>query len=192
MTRFFWLRHGPTHQKALTGWRDVPADLSQTDLIAKIRAELPADARLISSDLLRASTTADALSSGQTRLPADPNLREINFGVWDGLLPAEVEARDPELIRAYWTYPGAVRAPEGECWDDTSARVEAAAQRLATGGNVIVVAHLGTILTQVARAAGETAQQVIRHHLQPLSLTEILWHSDGRREVVRLNHLPEV
>ncbi|MDX5383564.1 MAG: histidine phosphatase family protein, partial [Rhodobacterales bacterium] len=28
MTRFFWLRHGPTHQKVFTGWRDVPADLS--------------------------------------------------------------------------------------------------------------------------------------------------------------------
>ena len=28
MTTFWWVRHGPTHQTAFTGWRDVPADLS--------------------------------------------------------------------------------------------------------------------------------------------------------------------
>ena len=33
--RLWWVRHGPTHEKAMTGWRDVPADLSDTAAIAR-------------------------------------------------------------------------------------------------------------------------------------------------------------
>ena len=62
MTRLWWVRHGPTHQKAFTGWRDVPADLSDHAALARLDAFLPPDARLISSDLIRASATADALA----------------------------------------------------------------------------------------------------------------------------------
>ncbi|MGN0932457.1 histidine phosphatase family protein [Falsigemmobacter intermedius] len=190
MTRFLWLRHGPTHQKAITGWRDVPADLSQTALIAQIREGLPAEARMISSDLIRAVATADALNRGQPRLPHDPDLREINFGAWDGLLPAEVSARDPELSRAYWENPGDLCPPEGESWNATSARIERAAQRLHQGGTVIIVAHYGAILTQLQRATGQTATEALGQYIRPLSLTEILWHEDGRRQLLRVDELP--
>lgn len=190
MTRFLWLRHGPTHQKAITGWRDVPADLSDLALIRQIRAGLPAEARLISSDLIRAVSTADALSLGHQRLPHDPDLREINFGAWDGLLPAEVSARDPDLSRAYWERPGDLCPPEGESWNETSARVERAAQRLHRGGTVIVVAHYGAILTQVQRATGQTAVETLAQYIRPLSLTEIVWHADGSRALLRVDELP--
>ncbi|MFN3294547.1 MAG: histidine phosphatase family protein, partial [Gemmobacter sp.] len=75
MTRFFWLRHAPTHERAFTGWRDVPADLSDRNLIARVARLLPTDALVVSSDLIRARTTADALTGPRTRLPDDPGLR---------------------------------------------------------------------------------------------------------------------
>ena len=39
--RWWWVRHGPTHQKVFTGWRDVPADLSEVDQINRLAKFLP-------------------------------------------------------------------------------------------------------------------------------------------------------
>ena len=72
MTMFYWVRHGPTHSKTFVGWRDLPADLSETDRIARLNAYLPEDGVLISSDLTRSVQTADALGQTRTRLPHMP------------------------------------------------------------------------------------------------------------------------
>lgn len=189
MTRFLWLRHGPTHQTAFTGWRDVPADLSDTAHLARVAALLPGDAVVVSSDLIRARATADALAGARLRLPDDPALREFHFGDWDGQHWSDIAARDPDLSRAYWETPGDVAPPGGESWNTADARIEAAVRRLASahpGRTLIVVAHFGTILTQVARAAGQTPYQTLAHRIEPLSLTEIVLHP--QRRLIRVNH----
>lgn len=190
MTRFLWLRHGPTHQTAFTGWRDVPADLSDTAHVARVAALLPADAVVVSSDLIRARATADALAGPRLRLPDDPALREFHFGDWDGLHWSEVAARDPELSRAYWETPGDLAPPGGESWNAADARIEGAVRRLAAdhaGGAVVVVAHFGTILTQVARAAGQTPAQALAQRIEPLSITDISIGADGTRKLTAVN-----
>ena len=102
MTDLYLVRHGPTHQKNFVGWRDVPADLSDTAALSRLSAFLPSDALLISSDLSRARATADAISGNRNRLPHDARLREFNFGAWDGLHFSEVAQRDPDLSRRFW------------------------------------------------------------------------------------------
>lgn len=191
MTRLFLLRHGPTHQRAFTGWRDVPADLSDTARLARIEAHLPQDALVISSDLERARTTADALAGTRQRLPDDPALREFDFGAWDGLHFTQVSERDPDLARAYWETPGDVAPPGGESWNAASSRVEAAIMRLRAshaGRALVIVAHFGTILTQVARATGQTPAEVLGQQIDPLSLTEI--ELAATRRLIRVNHCP--
>lgn len=191
MTRVYWLRHGPTHQTVFTGWRDVPADLSDTALIARTAALLPHEAPVVSSDLIRARATADALCGPRQRLPDMAALREIHFGDWDGLPFPEVEARNPGIARAYWDTPGDIAPPGGESWNQTSARVEVAVQRLIAahpGRPLIIVAHLGVILTQIARTTGHNASRAIALHIAPLSLTEIRIHATGRT-LIRANHL---
>jgi alpha-ribazole phosphatase len=192
MTRFFWLRHGPTHQRAFTGWRDVPADLSDTALVAGVAALLPPDALVVSSDLIRARATADALAGNRPRLPDMPALREFDFGAWDGLMWDEVAARDPTLSRSYWETPGDIAPLGGESWNAASARIEAAVQHLAAthpGRALVVVAHFGTILTQVARTFGQTPTTALAQRIEPLSLTEITVSPQGRK-LGRVNHLP--
>ena len=86
MTIWHWVRHGPTHEKTFVGWRDVPADLSDTAQIDRLTQHLPAKAYLLSSDLGRAVTTADVLTlPPRTRLAHEAALRELNFGHWDGM-----------------------------------------------------------------------------------------------------------
>ncbi|THD84886.1 histidine phosphatase family protein [Aliigemmobacter aestuarii] len=192
MTRFWWVRHGPTHQKTFTGWRDVPADLSDTEALARLNEFLPADALLISSDLIRAVATADALATGRTRLPHDPALREIHFGDWDGLHWTEVDARDPGLARAYWETPGDIAPPGGESWNAAAGRVSAAVDRLVRahpGADLVVVAHFGAILTQVQAARGCSAAEVLAQGIDTLSVTRL--DRDGAGWIERIvNHCP--
>ena len=191
MTRWWWVRHGPTHQKAFTGWRDVPADLSNTGQIAQLIEPLPQAAVLITSDLQRASATADAIQTKQRRLAHEPRLRELNFGVWDGMMFNEVAARDPELSRQYWEAPGDVRAPDGESWNDAATRAAQVVDALNTQGHsdIIAVAHFGIILTQLQRASGKTAYDTLAQPIDPLSVTE-LHHDAGRWQVAGVNHIP--
>lgn len=190
MSRFFWVRHGPTHAKAMVGWTDLPADLSDTAQLARLDAYLPQDALVISSDLIRARSTADAVTGARTRLPDDPRLREINFGAWE---MADFDtAPQPDRLRAFWETPGDLAAPEGESWNMTSARVTAAASALRVahpGRDIIAVAHMGAILTQVQTALGITAYEAFGHRIDNLSVTS-LRHDGARWHAGAINHLP--
>ncbi len=190
MTHWYWVRHGPTHAKAFAGWRDIPADLSDTDLIARVADFLPSDAVCISSDLSRAVDTATAVAPGRTRLPHDPNLREFDFGHWDGMIFSDVAERDPDLSRAFWENPGDVSAPGGESWNQAAARINTSVDHLsARHDTIIAVAHFGAILTQVQRAMGVTPYQALAHKIDNFSITH-LSVDQGVWSVNTINHLP--
>ena len=191
MTVFHWVHHGPTHSKTFVGWRDLPADLSDTDQIARLSAHLPDEAALVSSDLTRSVQTADAIQGSRKRLPHLPGLREFHFGAWDGLGFQDVSDRYPEDSRAYWEHPGDIAPPGGESWNVSANRVSHAADALARMGyaHIIAVAHIGVILTQVQRALGCAASEVLAHKIDNLSVTEIDL-SGPEPKVARINHLP--
>ncbi len=191
MTRFWWVRHGPTHEKSFVGWRDVAADLSDKALISRVNAALPAGALVVSSDLIRARDTATAIAGGRTRLPDDPNLKEFDFGDWDGLHFSAVAKRDPDLSRRFWEDPGDLAPPNGESWNAVATRVGRAVDRLIAahpGRDIIAVAHIGVIMTQIQRA-GSTAYQAMGHQIENFSITDLAF--DGTTWTVgRINHLP--
>lgn len=173
----------------MVGWSDIPADLSDQAAIARLRAFLPS-APVVSSDLIRASATADALE-GAVRLPHDKDLREINFGDWELKSFSAVEAEDPKTIRAYWETPGHVAPPNGESWNAVRQRVDGAIDGYLQAGyqNLIVVAHFGVILTQVQRALNIGAYEAFSHRIDNLSAT-VLDHSKGGWAVQHVNHIP--
>ena len=192
MTRFWWVRHGPTHEKAFAGWRDVPADLSDHARIARLDGFLPRDALLIASDLIRAKTTAAVLSTGRQSLPPAPALREFNFGAWDGKRFDEVAESHPQLSRAYWESPGDIAPPNGESWNAVSARVSAQVAALISahpGRDIVAVAHFGVILTQLQVALGISAAQALAHRIDALSVTCLSHAANGWRAEM-INHLP--
>lgn len=193
--RLWWVRHGPTHQRAFCGWRDVPADLSDAAALARLRAFLPR-APVVSSDLIRARATADALCGPpaglRPRLPDAPALREFDFGDWDGKTFDEVSATHPDLSRRYWEAPGDVAPPGGESWNAAALRVDAAVRALraqAQGPDLIAVAHFGVILTQLAPALDQTPAEVLAQPIANLSVTRLEF--DGLRwRAGLINHVP--
>lgn len=190
MTHFWLVRHGPTHEKAFTGWRDVPADLSDRAGLARLSAYLPDHAVVTSSDLSRATATADAIAGARRRLPPDPHLREFDFGAWDGLTFAEVDARDSALCRAYWEQPGDIAPPGGESWNAVSQRVCKALVSLADqspAAHIIVVGHMGMIMTMIAQCGG-TPYQAMGHQIENLSVTDMTYDLQ-RWQIGTINHV---
>ncbi|MDG2406788.1 MAG: histidine phosphatase family protein [Paracoccaceae bacterium] len=176
MTKLFFIRHGPTHAKGMVGWTDLAADLSDTATLTRLEAALPKDAPVISSDLRRAITTADAIQAERPRLPHDPALREINFGDWEMKVFSDLEADDPARLRAFYETPGDISPPNGDSWNALCTRTNAAVDRLVANSraeNLIVVAHFGVILSQVQRAFGFTAYQTFAHQVENLSITDM-------------------
>ncbi|SEN80651.1 histidine phosphatase family protein [Palleronia pelagia] len=188
MSVLWWIRHGPTHAKGMVGWTDLPADLSDANRLKRLAETLP-DAPVISSTLDRARATADAIQGNRPRLPDDPDLREIHFGDWEMRTHDDVSAEDPDRIRAFWDQPGDNRPPGGESWHDLQARVDAAADRLlARGGDVIVVAHFGAILTQYQRVARLRTTDAFAQRIENLSLSRFRYADPA--EIQAINHHP--
>ena len=79
-TNWWWIRHGPTHEKSFVGWRDVPADLSDFSRIKRLRKILPKNPIILSSDLQRATATAIAINRyNKTILINDHKYSEIFY-----------------------------------------------------------------------------------------------------------------
>ena len=190
MSKLHLIRHGPTHAKTMVGWSDLPADLSDHGALARLRSALPDEAVMVSSDLIRASATADAVSSGQLRLPNQPELREINFGDWELKSFDQINADDPDRVFEYFDSPGTATPPNGENWLEFSARINAAVDGLMAahqGKELIIVVHFGVIISQIQRAEGASPKCALRHAIDNLSLTQISFEN-GTWDIHRINY----
>lgn len=113
------------------------------------RPDFPRWSLVLSSPLKRARETAAALSGGKTtpqRL--DPRLAEINYGTWEGMAAAALEA-DPRFC-AFRTDPAVYSPPDGESIDEVARRASASLRELALSGSpsddpVLVVSHKTTL-----------------------------------------------
>jgi broad specificity phosphatase PhoE len=81
-------------------------------------------ARILSSDLLRASRAAEAIGR-RTGIAVElrPGLREIGFGRWEGLTWNEIEARFSHEAALWLRIAPREAAPDGEPYEAFTARV---------------------------------------------------------------------
>jgi alpha-ribazole phosphatase len=105
--------------------------------------------RVYTSDLRRAKQTAEAIARHfRAEVCLRHGLREIDFGLWDGLSWEEIESRDPATARNWVeSYPNDT-APQGEPFRVFQERVCKEVESLlaeAPGPYVVVVTHAGFI-----------------------------------------------
>ena len=152
------LRHGQTDYNAegrFQGQADIPLNelgRSQARAAAEALAGSGID-RIVSSDLARAYETAQALAARTgAGLEADPLLREISVGEWQGRTRSEIAEIWPDQLAA-WQSGVDMRPPGGESRRESSARVVAAIREIVAGAGaeetLAVVAH-GAVLRGAA------------------------------------------
>jgi alpha-ribazole phosphatase len=157
-------------------------------------------AAIHASDLRRAWDTATAVA-GPHRLPvrAEPGLREMHFGAWEGLTYAEVQQTHPRALAEWEADPLQVSPPGGETLADLAARLRALLGRLTReyeteSRAVLLVGHRGSLRMLICLALGLDPRAQWRLRLDLASLSELELH-DGSAVLVRLNddhHLREV
>jgi probable phosphoglycerate mutase len=177
------LRHGQTPmsvEKRFSGAVEASlTDVGQAQVVATAqRLDGVTFDAVYCSPLKRARQTADALGRDYA---VDEDLREAEFGAWEGLTFGEVRERYPDELDA-WLADPSVPPPGGESIVASVARVVAARDRIAAahpGGTVLVVTHVTPIKGLVQRALDAPPTVLYRLHLDLASLTTVDWYADG-------------
>jgi broad specificity phosphatase PhoE len=78
--------------------------------------------RVITSPLFRARETAELLAGGRA-VEADPRLREMDYGAWEGLTYDDILERDRARWREWELAPDRLSYPGGESGNDVAERV---------------------------------------------------------------------
>lgn len=146
--KLYLVRHGETDSNAARrylGWSDEPLNavgLAQAQALAQ-RLSTASVTAIYSSDLPRAMQTAAAIAA-RHGLPVVslPGLREADFGRWSGLTYTEIEAADPQALRAWLADPETVAPPGGETLAAVRCRALAALPRQ---DGAVVVSHGGAL-----------------------------------------------
>lgn len=149
-TWIYLVRHGQTvwnEEGKLCGSSDIPLSeegLMQAQKVAERMKSISLSA-VYSSPLLRARQTAEAIAIPHN-LPVlvEPDLREIDYGNWEGLKVSEAMEKFPELERLRREDPMKFVAPNGEPMKNFAERVIAAVQKIAAkhpNETVCLVAH---------------------------------------------------
>ena len=78
--------------------------------------------RVITSPLFRARETGEIIATG-AKIEADPRLKEMDYGAWEGLTYEQIEETDREARREWELAPDRLACPGGESGNDVAERV---------------------------------------------------------------------
>lgn len=202
-TGIYLVRHGETAWNAggkFQGHSDIPLTergREQARTLAARLSSLKIDA-FYSSDLSRARETAEILAEPhQGTVYYLPELREINFGQWEGLTFKEIAEAYGELSTQWWTTPLTTQIPAGERLQQVVDRCTRAITDILNrhaGETVVVAAHGGVIRIIVGIALGLDLNFFWKLRLDNVSLTILKYHGSDKAILELFNdtcHLPD-
>ncbi|MGK5449292.1 bifunctional RNase H/acid phosphatase [Streptomyces radiopugnans] len=197
-TTLVLLRHGETPLtplKRFSGSGGTDPELSATGLRQAEAAASALAARgtvqhVVSSPLVRCRQTARAVADRLgLGVEVEHDLREADFGAWEGLTFAEVRERYPDDLDAWLASPEA--APTGgESFARVIRRVEAARDRILArhaGRTVLLVTHVTPVKVLACTALGAPPEALFRMELSAASLSAVAYYADGNASLRLLN-----
>jgi broad specificity phosphatase PhoE len=189
-TRLILVRHGQTDWNLagrFQGQADPPLNAVGRQQAEALAESLAAGsvAAIYSSDLQRAFDTADIVARrlGLT-VQVDPRLREVNQGLWEGMLLADILTRYPDEWAARERDPLRARppGPGGESIVDVAARTWPAADDIArahAAGPVLIVSHGLSLATLLCRALDRPLVEARQHIPENAVPILIDWAANG-------------
>jgi len=166
MNDLFFVRHAETDMKGkFCGHSDPDINEQGYDQIRKLVANMKEQRidKVYSSDLKRAHTTASMLAETfNAPLRVTTQLREMNFGRWEGLTWDEVQHQYP-VEADQWAKNLLRKAPDGESFDDFQARILNETERINAknaDSQIVVVTHAGVmrvVLCQLCKYSEQAA-----------------------------------
>jgi alpha-ribazole phosphatase len=182
------------HEGRIYGSLDVECDCGDETLFRALAATLPHDAVWVVTPLSRTRATAAAIARHHAAAPEDfqvePLLAEQNFGEWQGLTYAELDATarqagHSETWRRFWLAPAEEVPPGGESFATLSTRVGEAIESLTrrhAGRDIVCVSHGGPIRAALAHALAVSPERALSFAVDNCSLTRLEHFADENRE----------
>jgi probable phosphoglycerate mutase len=173
---------------------DPLSSLGQTQAIqiAEAISVLPIVA-VYSSPLQRTYNTALPVAA-QLGLAVErvEDLRECDFGTWEGLSRAEVLARSPEDNQRLheWEHNASVAPPGGESFEALQQRVCDVVVRLVLAHPdqpIVLVTHVGPIKVLLGAALGIPLTSAFRIFIDPATISVVDWRDEGHATVRLVN-----
>ncbi|MBI2873751.1 MAG: histidine phosphatase family protein [Firmicutes bacterium] len=171
------VRHGATEfneSRRFQGRTDEPLGEIGRGQARELAAQLAGKGleTVYCSDLRRALETARSITeAARCPLRVLPELGEMDFGSWEGMTFAEIEAGWPELAGKWVNDPLSVSPPEGESLAALVDRVglgwEIIRKEHPSGGTICVVAHSGSLAALRLIIEGRPSSEFAR--LAPLA-----------------------
>jgi phosphoserine phosphatase len=199
MTRVILVRHGTTEWNRghrFQGHQDVPlADLGrqQAERIAfRLRRERITS--VYSSDLQRTRQTAEIVASAaDTPLQTTNQLREMSFGVWEGLTAKEIQKLHAEEWQAWVDDPVHVCPSGGESMEQMAGRVTTYFEdtlsgfalqnegrgRRSRGPTLLFVGHGGTLRVLLTHLLTIPLDRYWRFAIRPASISILDLYPEG-------------
>lgn len=177
LNRIVLVRHGETVGESSVRYYGA-TDVALSDLgreqMRHAALAVPGDAFpvVLTSPLSRAWESARLVApNGSIRLLDE--LREIDFGQWEGLTADEIRARDPIRYEDWEQRRSGFEFPGGERRTDFQARVDRAVDAMFASGvaSVLVVVHRGVIRAITRKVAAEELPEGVPELGQLVQLT---------------------
>jgi alpha-ribazole phosphatase len=185
------IRHGDLGDRnrgRYVGRTDTPLSAKgrrQAATLAGLLARLNG-AHFLASPLRRTRETAEIALGTHGRFEIVENLREIDFGRWEGMSFAEIAAADPAAVDRWAALNGDFTFPNGEGIRAFRERIGAAAERIVAvpAGTVVLFAHGGVIRFLICHFLGLPDRHHLLFDIRPASISEI--RIDGGKGVLTL------
>jgi broad specificity phosphatase PhoE len=170
MTRFTFICHAATSAVRRAAFPlDEPLDVDEIAKITALNWQVPRAQRILSAPERRTQQTAKALG-----LVAETTteLRDCNYGDWNGRDFDEVHLNEPEGIAEWLTNP--LSTPHGgNSISDLIARVGKWLDKQTDPGHTIAVTHPAVIRGAIVIGLNAPTQTFWRIDIVPLSITDL-------------------
>jgi broad specificity phosphatase PhoE len=177
------VRHAPVDAGGrIYGQGDLDCDVGERAVFESLARRLPEEAHWVTSHLRRTRQTAEAIlgarppGAARPALQSEAELAEQHFGEWQGLSHAELAARRDGAWHRFWLAPAHEAPPGGESFADLVLRTRRAILRLSethAGGDIVAVAHGGTIRAALALALDLPPERALGFVIDNCSLTRL-------------------
>jgi alpha-ribazole phosphatase len=186
LKRVYLIRHGETEGNAtgrFSGSTDLPLTPRGMRQVRRLSELLPdhllapaAGTWCVASPLLRAQQSAEAVAGRRgLSVSTDADLREMDFGMWEGLTAEEIDARFPGALGQWLAPTDDTAFPEGESLGDFNRRVARVRDRILgqQAEVVLVFAHGGVVRGLICALLGLGAESFWLFDVRPASVARI-------------------
>jgi len=189
LQRLLLVRHGESEfnrDGIIQGFTECDLSDLGREQAARLRVRLDLERLDVaySSSARRASQTAQIAAGHRFDISEDPELREINLGVWEGRKATDLKREVPDETDLWFSAPSQLRIDGAEALVEFRTRVTDAIDGIRArhaSDSIIIFTHGGAICTYLTSLLGLELDDLWRFKIHNCAITRIIFPRNAPR-----------